>query len=309
MKIILIGSGGFLGKAIYKGLFKKDTENEWHWLSSSPPSLAATTTHHLLYKWPLQSLADDSFTSIFTNADVIIYAAGAGIQPDANADNATIFNLNLFEPARLVQRLSTSGFKGQLMTFGSYFETGILQHHQPLDEPTFLGQYNPLPNAYCRSKKELSHLHFVQSEIGIPFKWLHLVLTNIYGPEENEKRLIPYIIDTSKRGQSLHFTSGTQIRQYTFVGDVVNTVGGLLGKASGLYHVTNEEVISVKMVIDETVKQIRCRLGVNPDVRFDLTERRDSAMNYLALSSQKLLNDWGICCPTSYREGISYYFN
>lgn len=308
MKIVLIGSGGFLGKAIYKGLFKNDAQSEWHLLSSSPPSLATAAAHHKIYKWPTHSLADKGFADVLANADVIIYAAGAGIQPEANADDASIFNLNLFEPARLVQRLTATGFKGQLITFGSYFETGKSQPHQPLDETAFLGQYNPLPNAYCRSKKELSHLHFIQNEAGIPFKWLHLVLTNIYGPDENEKRLIPYIIGQSKRGQSLHFTSGTQVRQYTFIGDVVNVVGGLLGKASGFYHVTNEDAIRVRMVIDETVQQIRCRLALNPDIHFDLAERRDTAMDYLALSAQKLFNEWGLSCPTSFSEGISYYF-
>lgn len=311
MKIVLIGAGGFLGNALFKNLHKQKNSIEWHLFSSSTESQQNQfdNCRYHIYKWPQHSLADSGYEKTFADADVIIYAAGAGIQPRENADENIIFNLNLFEPVKLVQKLSRLNFKGQLISFGSYFETGKNQPHQLLSEPAFLEQYNPLPNAYCRSKKELSHFHFIQEQTGIEFKWLHLVLTNIYGPVENENRLIPYIIHQSKQNKPLHFTAGSQIRQYTYIGDVVNIVGNLLNKASGLYHVTNEETVTVKTIIEETVAQVRKNLSVSPVIHYDIAGRRDTAMDYLAVSAQKLSKDWDLSCRTSFKEGISFYFH
>jgi len=311
MKVVLIGAGGFLGSSLLKGLSQGGEIKEWHLLYSSEEAFshADYNSYCYVYRWPQHSLQDDAYKKIFIDADVIIYAAGAGIQPGKDVNDETIFNLNLFEPARLIQSLSKSGFQGQLISFGSYFESGENQPHEPLSEKAFMEQDNRLPNSYCRSKKELSHFHFVFQHIEREFKWLHLILTNIYGPGENENRLIPYIIKESKEGKPLHFTAGSQIRQYTYVGDVVEIVARLLGKGSGLYHLTNYETISIKTIIEETLQQVRGKLSIIPDVCYDLSERRDISMNYLAISPQKLLQDWGLSCPTSYQKGISSYFN
>lgn len=310
MKIVLIGAGGFLGSALLKGLHKDGDKNEWHLFFPSVGAQQASynNCHYHIYNWPQHSLSDATYAKLFADADVIIYSAGAGIQPGENANDELIFNLNLFEPAKLVQNLIRQGFKGQLISFGSYFEIGKDQPHQLLNEQAFLELYNPIPNAYCRSKKELSHFHFVNEQAGIDFKWLHLVLTNIYGPGENENRLIPYIIKQSKETEPLHFTTASQIRQYTYVGDVVEVVGSLLGKASGLYHATNEETVTVKMVIEETILQVKKKLSLSPEIHYDVAERRDTAMDYLGVSAQKLRDDWGLSCSTNFKEGISLYF-
>lgn len=308
MNIVLIGAGGFLGTHILTDLSKVN-EYQWQLLTSSgAASISANFTCHP-YTWPKQSLANDTYTDVFGKADVIIYAAGAGIQPGENVQEEQITALNLLEPVRLSQQLVQLSFKGQLITFGSYFETGKNQSHSLLNEELFLEQCNELPNIYCRSKKELTHYHAVAEKAGLPFKWLHLVLTNIYGPGENKKRLIPYIIEESKQNNPLHFTSGSQIRQYTFIGDVVAVVKDLLGKASGLYHLTNEEIIMVKQIIEETLQQVKDKLQLAPQFQFDIAERRDTSMDYLAISAQKLKNDWGLECSTSFQEGIARYFN
>ena len=310
MKIVIIGAGGFLGSSLFNWLRQDDIDIEWHLFFPSTDLQQVPNNCYLhFYKWPQHSLNDDAYEKIFADADVIIYAAGAGIQPRENANEELIYHLNLFEPAKLIQKLIKQDFKGQLISFGSYFEIGKDQPRELLSEQAFLEQYNPLPNAYCRSKKELSHFHFLQQQTGIEFKWLHLVLTNIYGPGENENRLIPYIINQSKQNKSLHFTSGSQIRQYTYVGDVVKIVDCLLMRASGLYHVTNEEMVSVKTIIEETVQQVRKKLSIDPEIYFDLAERRDTAMDFLAVSAQKLFKDWNLSCPTNFKEGISLYFH
>ncbi len=310
MKIALIGPGGFLGSSLLKGLAGNTDIEAWHLLSSSVdisfPNSRNCYTH--FYKWPLNSLSDDSYKNIFLDADVILYAAGAGIQPGKDDNKEIIYNLNLFEPARLVHNLVKFGFKGQFISFGSYFEIGVHQPAKLIDEQAFIELCNPVPNAYCHAKKELTHFHVLHQHMGNDFKWLHLVLTNIFGPGEYEKRLIPYIISQSKHGKPLHFTAGSQIRQYTYVGDIVKVVLVLLGKASGMYHVTKEETVTIREIIEETLHQVRNKFSLQPEIHYDLLKRRDTSMDYLALSSRKLFDEWGLSCPTNFKEGVSFYF-
>lgn len=310
MNLVLIGAGGFLGTALLnKFRTQPRTFSKLHIYSSSHQTVDGETriqAHY--YNWPQLSIMHAVSQKIIRDADIIIYAAGAGIQSAEVNDPARIYNLNLFEPAKLVQQLIQIGFTGQFITFGSYFETGINQINQLLNEEQFLKQSNPLPNDYCRSKKQLTNLHDVFTNIGIPFQWLHLILTNIYGPGENNNRLIPYIISQAKSGNPLHFTSGGQVRQYTFIQDVVDNILALLGKASGLYNITNVETTSVRSLIENVLTGLKDKLGVMPEIHFDLPERRDTSMYYLSISPEKARSDYGISCTTDIFTGVANYF-
>jgi len=295
-----------LGQSLLKS-FLATKDLELTVLSSSLKSRSDFKVNY--YHWPETSLSDDGYKDLFCKADSIIYAAGAGIQPGSESDEKSIYALNLYEPANLAESLNCSRYSGQFITFGSYFESGINQSNQPLDEKDFLEQDRPLPNGYCRAKKKLTMLHNIYEHTTKQFKWLHLVLTNIYGPGENKNRLIPYIISESQLGKPLHFTEGRQLRQYTFIDDIVNVTRSLLGKASGIYHVTNRETVSVREVILETVKQVEKNFKIKPSLYFDLPARRDTEMEYLTVNPEKLLREWKLGCHTNYQQGISSYFD
>jgi nucleoside-diphosphate-sugar epimerase len=307
MNIVLIGAGGFLGSRLVKSFLSSTMDLELQVLSSSLSSNADFEVSY--YHWPESSLSDGAYKEIFCNADSIIYAAGAGVQPGNEADEESVYAINLHEPAGLVEALSSSGFKGQFISFGSYFESGINQPSEPLDEKKFVEQRNPLPNAYCKAKKKFTTLHYSYRNTTKQFQWLHLVLTNIYGPGENKNRLIPHIISESQLKKPLHFTQGGQVRQYTFINDIVYIVQSLLGKASGIYHVTNKETVSVKDIILETVRQVEKNLQIKPELHFDLPGRRDTDMDYLAVNPEKLYKEWGLTCTTNYQQGINFYFD
>jgi len=307
MNVVLIGAGGFLGNRLLKSFLSSPVNLDLSVLSSSLSSTADFEARY--YRWPASSLSDDTYKELFCKAGSIIYAAGAGIQPGNEANEESVYALNLHEPAALVNSLSISGFKGQLITFGSYFESGINQPSEPLDEIKFLQQQNPLPNAYCNAKKKFTSLHTSYENRTKQFQWLHLVLTNMYGPGENKNRLIPYIISESQLKKPLHFTHARQVRQYTFIDDIVNVVRSLLGKASGMYHVTNKETVSIRDIILETVRQVEKNLQIKPELHFDLPGRRDTDMDYLAVNPEKLDKEWGLACTTNYQQGINFYFD
>ncbi len=58
--------------------------------------------------------------------------------------------------------------------------------------------------------------------LGIPF--LVLRLFNVYGPGEAPHRLLPYLVTQLTGGDPADLTVGTQIRDFLYVGDVVNAL-------------------------------------------------------------------------------------
>lgn len=53
----------------------------------------------------------------------------------------------------------------------------------------------------------------------------------IYGPAESGTKLVPYVIRRALRGQPMQLTAGTQIRDYVYVGDLVEAL--ILAAAKG----------------------------------------------------------------------------
>jgi len=313
MKIAIIGATSFLGQTLISAL-KKDKpcdfslteEHDLHLFSrtnsfDSMPSLSWTC-----YNYPKNPL-DYAELSTF---DSIYYCAGAGIQPKHQDNNTQIYELNAFEPIRLATALKDNSYTGKLITFGSYFEIGNHQEARSYTEKEVATHRNPLPNAYCTAKNLLTR--FVDTKLrtpnGLPFIFQHFILTNIYGATENNKRLIPYIIQSSLQKEPLSFTAGTQERQYTHIRDIAYfLVNNIAVKESGIFNLTADLVISVRDMIEKVLQVVEEELELKPDVTFGTADKRDVSMKYLALNTSRLQNCFNFAPKISLEKGIKEY--
>ena len=171
-----------------------------------------------------------------------------------------------------------------LISFGSYFEIGENTENRSFSENDLLLSMRRVPNAYCISKRLLSR-YFSSASDKIPF--LHFILPTIYGENENENRLIPYLLRAIKNGEKLSFTSGEQVRQYLYVDEVPKIIEEAIDRhiPSGIYNIEGNETLSVKQLV--------CMLleahGINPDMSiFGTVKRQDEGMKILQLDGSKL---------------------
>ena len=58
--------------------------------------------------------------------DAVINCVGAGVQPNRREATSSIWQANAFAPIALIEQLADAGYRGKLITFGSYFELGEL---------------------------------------------------------------------------------------------------------------------------------------------------------------------------------------
>lgn len=104
--------------------------------------------------------------------------------------------------------------------------------------------------------------------LGLSFAWLRVFY--LYGPHEDERRLVPAVIRALLRGESIDITSGVQVRDFLHVADVAS---GLVAAAeSGIADVVNVgsgEPVTIRAIVETlealTGRKGLARFGARPD--------------------------------------------
>ena len=282
MKISILGTNGFLSNAIGKYANEQGWQLDMYGLEIP----VAVRCDHF---YPIDLMDKDIDCSVMLDSDIVVYAIGAGIQSNLKEDAELIFALNVKAPENICSKFKMLGYKGVFVTFGSYFELGETNMKHPATEKDIINASASAPTDYVLSKRELTR--FVTSYTHKYIHW-HFILPTIYGPGENPKRLIPYTIDAIRKNEEVHFTSGEQVRQYLYVGDVANVlnVAYLKSLPSGIYNITGNETMSVRDIV--TTIHYAFDNSISEEA-FGAIQRADTGMKYLALSGDKLKNEIG----------------
>lgn len=296
MKISIIGTNGFLSKAIAKYCNGKKYELDLYGLDEPQG-------HQFDNFYKVNLIKEDLNYDKILSSDIIIIAFGAGIQNNLHDSAQLIYELNVNVPIKICNNLRSRNFQGILISFGSYFEAGDLWADTKITEEELIKSGSEVPNDYSVSKRMLTK--FVQS-YSKEFTHWHFILPTIYGPDENSMRLIPYTIKGIQAGEDLNFTSGDQIRQYIPVTEIPKIIDLAyhMGMPSGIYNVEGNEIMSVKEIVFTIFKIF----GKNmPSNCFGSNSRADASMKYLALDGSKLFNAIGYKDASRLMDNLMQY--
>ena len=293
MKIAILGTNGFLSTAIGKYFQNKDCTLDMY-------GLDVPEQHHYTCFYKINLLDEDLDLSTIKNADIIIYAIGAGIQSNLKEDADLIYSLNVTCPVNICNKLKALNYQGSFITFGSVFEMGEVKEERKFTEEDILTSLAPAPTDYVASKRMLSR--FVSS-------YKHdftFIIPTIYGAGENPKRLIPYTINAIQNNEELHFTAGDQTRQYVHVSEVPRLLelAYQKGLRSGVYNIEGKDILTVREIV--TLIHAYFDKSVPADC-FGTALRTDVGMKYLALDGNRLLQDIGFEAQMSIDDAIQSY--
>ncbi len=109
-------------------------------------------------------------------------------------------------------------------------------------------------------------------ENGISYAWPRVFL--LFGPKENPKRIVPYVIRSIMENKIIKTSHGNQILDYLYVDDVVNAFGFLLeGDLEGPVNVSSGKPIQLKDIIINIAKKMDgehlLRFGTRPTSEHD----------------------------------------
>lgn len=279
MKIAIIGTNGFLSTTIAKYAIEKEWTLDMYGLDKP-------TQHSYAQFYPIDLMSGNLDVDKLCDADIIVYAVGAGVQSNLNESADLIYALNVNAPVRLCNALKQTEYNGVFITFGSYFELGETGLQRPATEEDIINATAPAPTDYVVSKRMLTR--FVSSYKHEYTHW-HFILPTIYGPGENPKRLIPYTINAIRNDEELHFTSGEQVRQYLYVGDVAVAIEKAHDSqlVSGVYNLAGKETLSVRQLVLQILRVMDMEI---PDECFGSASRTDVSMKSLVLDGHKIKN-------------------
>ena len=297
MKVSIIGTNGFLSNAI------AEYANSKGWSLYAYGYAKPQSELHFEYYKEIDLLESDLDYSLLADSDIVVYAAGAGIQSNINEDYRSIYALNVTVPISICNELKKINYEGTFVTFGSYFELGERIDNEKATEKDVIDAISQSSSDYVLSKRLLTR--FVVGYHHNYTHW-HFILPTIYGVGENPQRLIPYTINAIRNKQTLNFTAGSQIRQYLHVSEVPFVIDVAINKemSSGVYSIAGAETMSVR----EIVSLIHSYFDLPvPNNCFGNAMRTDEKMKYLALDGTKLYKEIGFVAKEKMYDRLKDY--
>ena len=275
MRILLTGATGFIGSHVARALVREG--HEVHVLVRAESNLGRiedlTSSLHLI-KGDLLNPAFVLHPSAF---DLGLHLAWH-VEP-GNYLHQPQKEDWIVASLRLASALREGGCRRFVAT-GTSFEYAPSDLPQRESSPT-----NP-STAYGQAKLEL--FEALQS-IDIELAWLRPFY--LYGPDEDQRRLVPVVINSLLRGQETKLVPGERVRDYLHIEDVASAICAVAGS-----QLTG--AVNIASGVPITVREIALKIGEALD-RVDLLKL--GALPYAASEPLYLLAD-----NTKLREGTGW---
>jgi len=143
-------------------------------------------------------------------------------------------------------------------------------------------------NLYALTKLQAEEAcRFYRERLGVPSATLRLFPP--YGPADNERRLIPYVIRSLLAGQEVQLTTGTQRWDFVYVDDVVAALLAALREpekvaSAGMMNVGTGDPCSVR----ELVTRVYDMLGSKGELLWGAIPHRKNEVWYNSGSPEKI---------------------
>ena len=124
--------------------------------------------------------------------------------------------------------------------------------------------------------------------MGTRFVWLRL--GSVYGPDDNDDWVIPFVGRTLLKGECPALTSGEQRRDFLFVEDAADAINAVLEneRAEGIYNLASGHAPPLR----ETLERLRDL--IDPALPLGFNERASEAVTHLQADPSRLcaVTDW-----------------
>lgn len=267
MNILLTGASGFVGQQVLHNLLKKDVNiflvlregKNIDWLQEKEKKIKG-----IYYSTDIFSEDIQWWKNVLQNIDIVIHVAwyaepGKYLQSEKNLEC-------LKGSISLAQACKRSKVK-RFIGIGTCFEYDLSAGYLSVETPL-------LPNTlYAVTKASLyTTLSQWLPDNNIEFCWCRLFY--LYGENEDERRLVPYLRAKLVAGEIADLTSGEQVRDFLDVGKAGQIiVDTSLGRGNGPVNVCSGLPITVRQLAEKIADEYNARhllnFGARPDNPID----------------------------------------
>jgi nucleoside-diphosphate-sugar epimerase len=134
---------------------------------------------------------------------------------------------------------------------------------------------------------------------GIAFAWVRPFYQ--YGPFEDSRRLVPFVIDTLLEGEPVKVTQGFQVRDYLHVEDVGSAIAAVaLSDIAGIVNIGSGHPVTVREIIS-TVSSL---LGKPELIRFGARPENPTDPPFICANNRRLVEGTGWSPRFELRAGL-----
>ena len=272
--LLILGGNGFLGRNIIKRALQLD----WKILNislSSSDQFQNLNVDNLYINLSDKNLLEKNLKN--KRFTYIINASGYVDHSSYFEKGYEIITEHYFGLMNLIKTIDKSALQ-KFISLGSSDEYG--DNDSPQNEDMTASPFTPYSLAKLNSSNLLMMLNKMEN---FPSVVVRLFL--VYGPDQNENRLIPYVINKCMLDKSFSVSSGHQIRDFCYIDDVVDAIFSILfnDKVKGeIINIASGEPISVRDVILQIQKILNkgspefgkklLRRGENPSLFADINK-------------------------------------
>ncbi len=156
-------------------------------------------------------------------------------------------------------------------------------------------------NVYAMSKHLLSEALRWECSRDSSLNVLNIRLENFYGEDEPKDRFLHHVINKLKAGEDVPLTEGRQVRDFIYIGDVIDNLTRLLSKGLKGYHdipLGTGEGVSIR----ELVTFLKNTTGSESRLLFGIVEMRTGEPDSVA--DRDTMDIYGITIRFDWRTGM-----
>jgi nucleoside-diphosphate-sugar epimerase len=298
--ILITGGTGFIGSHLLEELLnlnkkvillKRSFSNTWR------------INEFIENKNLIQKNIDNiNLNDIFQQYDIngIFHLATFAPRLHESKDISNMIDSNINFPTQLLENSIKNDAKFFINT-GSFFEYEL--KNSPISEKNKIKSFN----LYASTKIAFEDiLKFYSDNYDLMCSTLKLFTP--YGPKDNEKKLIPYLIINSIQKRNLLIKSPTKKLDFIYVKDIINAYITLMNNMSKLQQYESFNIgTGIGTSIKDILKIIETNLGKNENVKYGKIEDEQ-----VWCSNEKIKEKLNWYPKTNVENGIKYtidYYN
>jgi UDP-glucuronate decarboxylase len=262
MKILVTGASGFVGSVVAKQLLDAGHEVIASYLEDDNLFRIKDFQERLDCRpADLNSMSVDQLKEYLGEGiDSCLHLAWYAVPGKYLASN---INFDCVQGSlKLYQALGEAGCK-RIASVGTCFEYDFQYKDFSEDTPT------QADSVYASAKTATLHMgEQLCAKTGISFAWPRLFY--LYGPNEDRRRLVPFVINSLMDGGEANTTSGSQVKDFMHVEDVASgLIACLMSELKGPMNIGSGIPVTVKEIVtiiaENLGKMDRVNFGSYPD--------------------------------------------